>query len=351
MLKKAKILIIGLILIVYTILPTLSVSAEIIEEGIITIGKITANTGDTVIVPITFTENPGISAITISITYNSSALDFIEDINGDVIGDCETRAHPDKNIIRLVASKRGTTNANGTLISLKFKIADNAPPQLHKIDISYNSGDFCNWNLDRIMPTVVSGGVEVILSKSNCHHSSYSEWKTATVPSCLGNGAEQRICSACGHLELRDTPPIGHEFSKDFTIDKEATKTENGVMSRHCIRCNETTDEITYSLEQSEEGNFDNSFDTTIPSTDYIDDIYNEQYPDKEPDNQNQSSNSNSQNKPNEEEANNNNISSSSNKKEDKPLSNSIRDEIPELDTIFLYIKIAIIILLVLMLI
>ena len=135
MLKRTKICIIGLILLIYTLIPSFAVSAAVIEEGIISIGTVTANTGDTIIVPILFSENPGVSGITISITYDSSSLEFLEDIGGDVIGDCETRAHPSKNLIRLVASKKGTSKNNGTLIALKFKIADKAEAKLHIIDI------------------------------------------------------------------------------------------------------------------------------------------------------------------------------------------------------------------------
>lgn len=281
MLKKAKVLIIAICLIVISILPSFSISAAEIRQGVITVGTVTGNTGDTVIVPITIAENPGICGITVSITYNSSALEYVESIMGNVIYEYATKAHPSRNIIRLVTSEQGNKYNNGTMLGLKFKIADKAPAELHKIDITYSSGDFCNWKLDRIMPTIVSGGVNVNLSQSNCPHKSYSEWTVATIPSCLENGADQRTCNACGHVELRDTSPIGHEYSKDYTIDKEATKTESGLMSRHCTRCKDFIDQISYSLEQSEEGKIENTFDTTIPSNDYIEDLYKEQYPEK----------------------------------------------------------------------
>ena len=93
-----------------------------------------------------------------------------------------------------------------------------------------------------------------------------------------------KTCKACGHVELRDTEPIGaHEYSNDYTIDKEATKEENGLMSRHCIRCKDFTDQISYSLKDSDEGNIDNTFDNKIPSNNYIDKLHKEQYPDNKP--------------------------------------------------------------------
>jgi len=280
MLKRAKIFIICFLLIILSLIPSFSVSAAIIEKGIITIGTVSGNTGDTVIVPITIAENPGISGITISITYDSSALEFVKDIKGNVLYEYQTKAHPTRNIIRLVTSEQGNRNNNGTMLSLEFKIAAKAPAKLYKIDINYSKGDFCNWQLDSIMPKIISGGVDVKLSKSNCTHKTFTAWSVATIPSCLESGAEKRSCTFCGHVELRDTAPIGHEFSKDFTIDKEATKTESGLMSRHCIRCKEYTDQISYTLKDSNTGNIENKFDTVIPSNDYIDKLNKEQNPD-----------------------------------------------------------------------
>ena len=135
MLKKAIKYIILFSAVICTLLPFFKASAAIVEKGIITIATVEGNTGDTVIVPITIDENPGICGITISITYNSSALEFIEDIMGDVIYEYETKAHPTKNIIRLVTSEQGNKRNNGTMVGLKFKISEKAPAELHKIDI------------------------------------------------------------------------------------------------------------------------------------------------------------------------------------------------------------------------
>ena len=155
MLNKAKKCILCILLIFSLTIPCLISSAAVVEKGIITIGTITANAGDTVVVPITIEENPGICGITISITYNSTYFEYIEDVMGDVIYEYENKAHPTKNIIRLVTSEQGNKRNNGTMVGLKFKIADNAPPELHKINITYSSGDFCNWKLDRIMPKII----------------------------------------------------------------------------------------------------------------------------------------------------------------------------------------------------
>ena len=35
---------------------------------------------------------------------------------------------------------------------------------------------------------------------------------------------------------------MGHDYSKEFTIDKPATPTETGSKSKHCTRCDEKTE-------------------------------------------------------------------------------------------------------------
>lgn len=278
--KKAFSVLCCALFIMCLLLQKTSVSAADINEGIITVATISGNTGDTVIVPITIDENPGICGITVSISYDSSALEFIEDMMGNVIYEYQTKAHPDRNIIRLVTVEAGNKYNNGTLLNLKFKIADSASAGLHKIDILYNSGDFCNWKLDRIMPEIIAGGVDVNLSELNCPHQNYGEWTTAAVATCTECGYEKHICSACGHIELRETQPLGHEFSNDYTIDKEATETESGLMSRHCIRCSAVTDQLTFTLQQSETGDIDNNLYEEVPENEYISNMHKEQYPD-----------------------------------------------------------------------
>ncbi len=357
MLKKAIIFIFSFCLLIAASLSAFTTSAAVINQGIITVGTVTGNTGDTVIVPITIEDNPGICGITVSITYNSSALEFVEDMMGNVIYEYMTKAHPTKNIIRLVTSEQGNKYNNGTMLSLKFKIADKAPAELHKIDITYRSGDFCNWKLDRIMPKIIAGGVNVNLSKSNCPHKSYTEWSTATIPTCTENGAEMKTCNACGHVELRDTEPIGHEYSKDYTVDKEATKNESGLMSRHCIRCKDFTDQISYTLKDSDDGNIKNEFDTIVPPNDYINNLHKDQYPENEPESSatqnNNSASSTNSNEPtiNEKPVSNPNEPTISEPQEqpliepDKNIKltviEKIKEVFPEFDSIFNIFKIA----------
>ncbi len=282
MLKKLLSVLLVLSLFVVAIVPCFSVNAAIIEEGNIKIASVSGITGDDVLVPVTIENNPGIMAITISITYNSSALDYTGYMFGDVVEDYTVVAHPNKKFIRFVNCESRNRYTDGTLLTLKFKIKDKATAEFHKIDIEYSLGDFCNWTLDKIMPTITEGGVDVAYNGNNCVHKKYGEWTKAAAASCEEGGAESRLCTTCGHVELRDTKPLGHEYDEKWTVTKPATETEEGVMVRYCKRCDDYVDRMNFKLEHTDGGKIDNNINAEVPINDYTEGIFKEQFPGKE---------------------------------------------------------------------
>lgn len=61
-------------------------------------------------------------------------------------------------------------------------------------------------------------------------------------PSCSTSGEKVYHCKNCGQTKLETIPILGHDYSNEFTIDKEATCTEDGLKSKHCSRCDSTTE-------------------------------------------------------------------------------------------------------------
>ena len=97
------------------------------------------------------------------------------------------------------------------------------------------------------------------------------EWTT-----CTEKGEKHGICTVCGHEETREIEALGHEFANEFTVDKEATTTEEGSKSQHCLHagCTEKTNVtvIPKLTAGSEEVNPtpstpDNKDDANVPST------------------------------------------------------------------------------------
>lgn len=301
---------------------SLSVSAKEMEihKGKISIDKVSAVTGDTIIVPIRITENPGLMATTISITYDSEALELNYYYKGNILRDYTVVPHPDKNIIRFVNCESADKTSDGVLVNLQFLVKETASAGFHEMTIQYSSGDFCNWDLDRIMPEIIPGGVDVAFNGKNCLHKIYGEWTVAAEPTCNEKGIDQRICKACGHVEIRETEPHQHKYSDKWTIDRPATEWQEGIMTRYCIWCSDYTDRITYTLEQSTQGGFNNNENAENTHNDYINNIFKDQNPDKEL----------AQNKPLK------NKKPSQNKPEEnkKPEENTPSTDIPDIPTI-----------------
>ena len=250
--------------------PLFAVTAE--SDGSITLDTVTAQTGDTVTVNVNIVDNPGIMAVTVSIKYDSSALTYIRYFKG-ILNDYTVYNHIDKGIIRLVSCGSADNKRNGTLIGLQFKVNETAGAGLHKISLEYSSGDFCNWDEQLLMPTVSSGGVNIVSVEKNCENHTYGEWKKTALPTCTDSGTEQRFCTACGHCETKSLAALGHDYEEFWTVDIQAVADTAGRMSRHCRRCSETTDIISFTSSEAEENKIENKSGVTVKPNDFTGEI------------------------------------------------------------------------------
>lgn len=271
--------IICVIFAVFLIFSSLSVFAENeYKDGHITIDTVSALNGDSVILRINMENNPGIMAMTISITYDSSALTYERYYFG-YLNDHTVVDHPDKNLIRFVNCEARDYDNNDTIISVKFKVKEDADFGFYPVSIDYKAGDFSNWKLDKLMPVITPGGIDVAYNGSNCSHKKYGDWEVVANPTCTEKGAKQRACVKCGHISIADVPASGHDFAEEWTIDRPATAEVTGIMSRHCKNCDETTDLLTFSLTDSEDMEIENSEGSIIKPSDTTDKLMEEQLP------------------------------------------------------------------------
>ena len=69
--------------------------------------------------------------------------------------------------------------------------------------------------------------------------------ETVVPPTCTEQGYTVYTCTCGDTYKDKFTNVAGHNYSKTFTIDKQATMKANGSKSRHCTACDATTDKKT----------------------------------------------------------------------------------------------------------
>ena len=70
----------------------------------------------------------------------------------------------------------------------------------------------------------------------------WGEWKELKAADCENEGLRIHTCTVCGYAETENLNPLGHDWEDEFTVDKEATCTEDGSKSIHCKRCDAVKD-------------------------------------------------------------------------------------------------------------
>ena len=73
---------------------------------------------------------------------------------------------------------------------------------------------------------------------------SFTNYVSNNNATCTKNGTETAKCDRCDATDTREAEnsALGHNYSTEWTIDKEPTCTEPGSQSHHCTRCEDKTD-------------------------------------------------------------------------------------------------------------
>ena len=86
----------------------------------------------------------------------------------------------------------------------------------------------------------------------DCTNHEWDEGKVTTKPTCTTKGIKTYTCKNCKTTKTEEVNALGHDYSKDWTIDKKATCTEEGSKSHHCIRCDSKKDITSISKKEHE---------------------------------------------------------------------------------------------------
>ena len=96
-----------------------------------------------------------------------------------------------------------------------------------------------------------------------CTNHDWDEGVITTEPTCTKDGVKTYTCKDCKITKTEEVKALGHDYSKDWTIDKKATCTEEGSKSHHCTRCGSKVDTTVIPKTSH---NFDNGVITTAPT-------------------------------------------------------------------------------------
>ena len=253
-----------------------SVSADTVKYPEISISSHTAVPLDTITVCVNMDVNPGIMAMTLSVSYNKNIFTFI-DAKGDKYPDPTIVDHPEKGYVSYVVCAPMNFKYTGSILMLDFAVKDKAAPGDYEITLkhihpeSYGSslnGCFADWNRNTIIPTVTPGIITIGKTCNNVGHS-FSSWKTIAEPTCTTEGVKTRSCVNCGHSETESISKIEHIFNDFWTVDRPASEGISGVMSRHCKNCQEVTDKKYFSLSQANKDSIPNKEEENVTEKDW----------------------------------------------------------------------------------
>lgn len=83
---------------------------------------------------------------------------------------------------------------------------------------------------------------KIVVDEGSALGHDWGEWETVTSPDCENKGSKKRTCKRCQVTETEELDPNGHDWEEDFTVDQEATCTQEGSKSIHCKNCDAVKD-------------------------------------------------------------------------------------------------------------
>ncbi len=123
------------------------------SDGILTVESVRARPGQEVTVGISFTNNPGVMVMALGLDYDSSKLTLTGFEDAGFTGWS----------VNTAAIWLGDSNSsfNGTILKLKFRVADNAPEGDIPVTLRYAEGDIANAGGTPLLPKCNPGKVTV----------------------------------------------------------------------------------------------------------------------------------------------------------------------------------------------
>ena len=135
-------------------------------DALIKVSTVKGTAGKTVDVNVSLSNNPGMVAMTLNITYNTSALRLVSVKDAGVLGSSSHKPEYSSPYTLSWANDTATSNytVNGTIATLSFEIIDATPVGDYPITVSYDYNNYGIYNkdLNRVNFNTENGTVQVI---------------------------------------------------------------------------------------------------------------------------------------------------------------------------------------------
>ncbi len=135
------------------------------DEPTIKAQSVAGKAGKTVEVPVVISKNPGITALTLNVSYDTSALKLTGVKDGEILGENIHKPEYTSPYTLSWANDNAKENftSNGTLATLTFEIKDTAKAGKYPITLSYDFDNYGAYNKDaqKVKLTIKNGAIEV----------------------------------------------------------------------------------------------------------------------------------------------------------------------------------------------
>ncbi len=135
-----------------------------------------AKTGENVVIDVSFKNNTGLIAAIFELTYDKTRLELVRTEDRGILEGAVFSQNYDVYPYIMVWNSASTENytANGTFVTLTFKVKDNAEPGKAFINLNYDSDNVFDVNLDNVNVKVLPGEINVQKSKESSERKSGS---------------------------------------------------------------------------------------------------------------------------------------------------------------------------------
>lgn len=151
-------------------------------------------------IPVIIENNPGINFASLSIMYDSAALEPVSVSNGKVFGSVLGSIDKENSLVKLCFTSEENVTDNGQLAVIKFKVIGESG-QDTPVKVCYFPDEIRNSANEAVAFNLSDGAVNII-----AHEHTYGAWvyngdAEYTSSSDYKNGTQTRICSVCGESE------------------------------------------------------------------------------------------------------------------------------------------------------